>query len=92
MTIKKFKFEPQVLINNEISSESTLISIKTLDRVGLLHTIAEKIFKMGLSINTAIIDTEGDFAVDSFYVEYIGGGKITDDKKIKEIVDEMSKI
>lgn len=92
LTIKKFKFEPEVLINNEISSESTVISIKTLDRAGLLHTIAEKIFKMGLSINTAIIDTEGDFAVDSFYVEYIGGGKITDDKKIKEIIDEMSKI
>ncbi len=50
------------------TDESTVLDVFTPDRVGTLHMIAQAIFDCDVMIQQARITTEGERAVDSFYV------------------------
>ncbi len=60
--------QTRVVYDSEATDTSTVMDVFTPDRVGVLHLIARAIFDEGVLIEQARITTEGERAVDSFYI------------------------
>ncbi len=76
-----FSIIPTVMLDNEASEEATVVEASGRDRPGLLEALARAVADAGLSITSAHIDGYGERAVDAFYVQTPGGGKLTDAKR-----------
>lgn len=72
-----FSVEPEVMINNALSDDFTVIEVVGLDRPGLLYDVTNALSDLNLDISSAHISTFGEKAVDSFYVTDLIGNKVT---------------
>jgi [protein-PII] uridylyltransferase len=79
----------RVEIDNEVSSDYTVIDIYAHDKVGLLYNITSTLTKLGLYIGVSKISTKVDQVADVFYVKDIFGQKICDEAKLEEIRREL---
>lgn len=66
------KIETVLRFDNETSRQATLIELQTHDRPGLLYDLARTISTAGCAIETILLHTEGQRAVDVFYVQHDG--------------------
>ncbi|MEE8578776.1 MAG: ACT domain-containing protein, partial [Hyphomicrobium sp.] len=76
-SLKVFSVEPQVVIDNNLSDDLTVIEINCLDRPGLLFELTLEISDLKLDIRSAHIATFGEKVVDVFYLTDLASNKIT---------------
>jgi [protein-PII] uridylyltransferase len=72
-----FKVAPEVLIDNTLSNQFTVIEVAGLDRPGLLYELTNTLSDLNLDITSAHITTFGEKVVDVFYVTDLTNKKLT---------------
>jgi [protein-PII] uridylyltransferase len=75
-TPKAFQVPPQVMIDNALSEDFSVVEVSALDRPGLLFDLTRALSDLNLDIASAHIATFGERAVDVFYVRDLVGHKI----------------
>src|SRR5271169_1350915 len=74
----KVKIATQIEFDDGCSAHSTLVQILTQDRPGLLYRMCSLVSKHECNIEIALIETEGQMAIDVLYLTS-GGAKLSAD-------------
>jgi len=76
----KVKVATQIEFDDDSSAHSTLVQVITQDRPGLLYRMCSVMSKHDCNIEIALIETEGQMAIDVFYLTSTGA-KLTPDRQ-----------
>ena len=87
-----FTVEPEVIVNNALSDQFTVIEVAGRDRPGLLYELTSTLSDLFLDITSAHITTFGEKAVDVFYVTDLTGKKITHEPRQKAMRERLEMV
>lgn len=90
--VEAFEVEPEVMINNALSDNYTVIEVAGRDRPGLLYDLTTALSEMNIDISSAHITTFGEKAVDVFYVTDLLGKKLSIPSREKALADRLEQI
>jgi [protein-PII] uridylyltransferase len=76
----KVKVATQIEFDDACSAHSTLLQVLTQDRPGLLYRMCSQVSRHGCNIEIALIETEGQMAIDVLYLTS-GGTKLSLDRQ-----------
>src|ERR1022692_5036335 len=76
----KVKIATQIEFDDSCSAQSTMMQVLTQDRLGLLYRMCSLVSKHECNIEIALIETEGQMAIDVLYLTS-GGAKLSADRQ-----------
>lgn len=82
----------RVKIDNHTVETATIIDVFAYNKLGLLYTITEKIFELGLDVQFARISTYGHQVFDVFYVTDSQGKKINNPRQLVKIRNQIEQV
>ncbi len=77
--------EPDISISNDASVSCTVVEVRAMNEIGLLHRLTRALFECELDVISARVSTIGNEVVDAFYVRNAGDGKVTDDAVLQRL-------
>ena len=77
----------EIRVDNSCSATSTVLELVVRDRPGLLHRVSELFADAGCNIEAALIDTQGEKAIDVFYLSRLG--KKLDDAEAQSLRESL---
>jgi [protein-PII] uridylyltransferase len=78
-----------VTFDNGVSAIATVVDVHAEDDVGVLYRITAVLARHGLDIRSAKVQTMGAQVVDAFYVRDTTGNKVTDERTLAAIRDDV---
>ncbi len=87
-----FQVPPEVLIDNTLSNQFTVVEVAGLDRPGLLFELTNTLSDLNLDITSAHITTFGEKVVDVFYVTDLTNKKVTSAQRQKAIQQRLLEV
>ncbi len=76
----KVRIATQIEFDDSCSAHSTMMQVLTQDRPGLLYRMCSQVSKHECNIEIALIETEGQMAIDVLYLTS-GGAKLSADRQ-----------
>lgn len=76
---------PNINIDNDFSSEFTLITVDSANRPGTLVEVVQHFTELGLAVRKARISSDGGWFVDVFEVTDCDGKQVSSARKLKSI-------
>jgi [protein-PII] uridylyltransferase len=90
--LSAFTVAPEVLIDNALSHQFTVIEVAGLDRPGLLYELTNALSDLNLDITSAHITTFGERAVDVFYVTDLTDKQVANPVRQKAIRERLLEV
>ena len=83
---------PHVVMNNSHSDTHTIVELQAQDSLGLLYRLTRALYELDVDIALAKISTEGNRAIDVFYLTDAHGNKIVEQAALESIRQAMLKV
>ena len=74
------RLEPVVVVRSEASRSATVLEVRTDDQAGVVHLVCATLAGLALSVRSAHVSTVGPQAIDVFYVQESGAGRLSDER------------
>ena len=75
----------EIGVDNRSSKKYTIVEVVAQDRPGVLFTVSHTLHRLGLSIEFAKVNTEGNRVVDIFYVTELDETKLASRTRIEQL-------
>ena len=62
---------------------ASVVEVRAVDRIGLLHDVCEVLTNCGVSIHLAKIRSRGDLAIDTLWLREAGSGEVLSDERLE---------
>ena len=87
--VRDMRMKPAVTFSNAISDNFSTVDLTCSDRIGLLYQVTKVFTEMKLKVHGAILTTEADKAMDSFYITDAANKKMDDSQLVDSIVTTL---